>query len=96
MLDQSDTKQSSPRAADKKLILSFLRHIKAKELSIGRQAKYAFMLKRCALLMRVPFRKARRGDYEDLITRLADFTFVRKKYGEPPHYNPPPPWQTSG
>jgi len=36
------------RSADKKLILSFLRHIKAKEVGIGRQAKYAFMLMRCA------------------------------------------------
>ena len=51
------------RAADKRLILSFLRHIKAKEISLGRQAKYAFMLKRCAQLIRVPFRKAKRADY---------------------------------
>ncbi|MDG6971020.1 MAG: tyrosine-type recombinase/integrase [Nitrososphaerota archaeon] len=76
------------RAADKKLILSFLRHIKAKELSIGRQAKYAFMLKRCAQLMRVPFRRAKRADYEDLVTKLADFQFVRRKGGEPQHYTP--------
>lgn len=32
------------RAADKKPILSILGHIKAKEVGIGRQAKYAFML----------------------------------------------------
>jgi len=64
------------RSADKKLILSFLRHIKAKEISLGRQAKYAFMLKRCAQLIRVPFRKAKRADYEDLVTKLADFEFV--------------------
>jgi integrase len=76
------------RAADKKLILSFLGHIKAKEVSIGRQAKYAFMLKRCAQLMRVPFRRAKRADYEDLIMKLADFEFVRRKGGEPQHYTP--------
>lgn len=73
------------RGADKKLILSFLRHIKAKEISIGRQAKYAFMLKRCAQLMKVPFRKAKRKDYEDLVTSLADFEFERPK-GVKQHY----------
>ena len=76
------------RAADRKLILSYLGHIKAKEVSLGRQVKNAFMLKRCAQLIRVPFRKAKRADYEDLITRLADFEFVRKKGGEPQHYTP--------
>jgi integrase/recombinase XerD len=76
------------RAADKKLILSFLGHIKAKEVSVGRQAKYAFMLKRCAQLIRLPFRRARRADYEDLIMKLADFEFVRRKGGEPQHYTP--------
>ena len=75
------------RAADKKLILSFLRHIKAKEISLGRQAKYAFMLKRCAQLIRVAFRKAKRADYEDLVTKLADFEFERPK-GVKQHYTP--------
>jgi integrase len=75
------------RAADKKLILSFLRHIKAKEISLGRQAKYAFMLKRCAQLILVPFRKAKRADYEDLVTKLADFEFERPK-GVKQHYTP--------
>ena len=65
------------RAADKKLILSFLRHIKAKEISLGRHAKYAFMLKRCAQLFRVQFRKAKWADYEDLVTKLAEFEFDR-------------------
>ena len=75
------------RAADKKLIISFLRHIKAKEISLGRQAKYAFMLKRCAQLTRVPFRSAKRADYEDLVTKLADFEFERPK-GVKQHYTP--------
>lgn len=76
------------RAADRKLVFSFLRHIKAKGVSVGRQAKYGFMLMRCAQLIRVPFRRAKRADYEDLVTRLADFEFTKKKGGVPQHYSP--------
>ena len=46
------------------------------------------MLRRCAQLIRVPFRRARRRDYEDLTLHLADFEFVKQKGGEPQHYSP--------
>jgi integrase len=76
------------RNADRKLIVAFLRHIKAKGVSVGRQAKYAFMLRRCAQLARVSFRRAKRKDIEELVTRLADFEFVKKRGGTPERYKP--------
>ena len=66
------------RAPDRKLILAFLKHIQANQVSIGRQAKYVDTLHIAAVHIRVPFRRARRKDIEDLITRLADFEFVRR------------------
>jgi integrase/recombinase XerD len=76
------------RSDDRKLIQAFLKHIKAKNVSVGRQAKYAFMLMRCAQLTPVPFRRAKRKDVEELVTRLADYEFVKRKGGEPEHYKP--------
>ncbi len=76
------------RDGDRKLIQAFLRHIKAKNVSVGRQAKYAFMLRRCAQLVRVPFRKAKRKDIEDLVTRLSDYEFVMERNGKPRRYTP--------
>ncbi len=73
---------------DRKIIFSFLAHIKGKEISVGRQAKCAFMLMRCAQLIRTPFAKARRRDFEDLMVKLGDFEFTSKKYGPVKPYTP--------
>jgi integrase/recombinase XerD len=70
------------READRKLVQAFMRHIKAQGVSIGRQAKYVNHLRRSAQLIPVPFSKAKRGDIEELITRLTDFEwFVKRKDG---------------
>ena len=66
------------RAQDRKLIQAFMRHVTAQGISTGRQAKYINILLRCAQLIRVPFRRAKRRDIEDLITRLADYEIVTK------------------
>ncbi|MDG6972102.1 MAG: hypothetical protein JRM74_05395 [Nitrososphaerota archaeon] len=42
------------RAADRKLIQAFLRHIKAQDVSTGRLAKYTNMLHTASTLIRVP------------------------------------------
>lgn len=63
------------REQDRRAIQAFLRHIKAHGISTGRQAKYVNELHRCAQLIRVPFRKAKRRDMEDLITRLSDHEY---------------------
>jgi integrase/recombinase XerD len=76
------------RDGDRKLIQSFLRHIKAKNVSVGRQAKYAHMLRRCAQLVSVPFRDARRKDIEELVTKLSDYEFVVERNGKPRRYSP--------
>lgn len=67
------------RAEDKRLIFSFMSHIKAQQVSIGRQAKYINLLRRCAQLIRVPFRKAKRRDMEDLVTKITDYEVQSKK-----------------
>lgn len=70
------------RAADRKLIQAFMRHIKAQGVSVGRQGKYLNHLRRSAQLIPVPFSKAKREDIEELITRLTDFEwFVKRKDG---------------
>jgi integrase/recombinase XerD len=79
------------RPQDKKLISSFLKHLKAKEISLGRQAKYVNHLRTIAHNMSVPFRGAKRRDIEELITRLADHEIaVAKKDGTEPkrRYSP--------
>jgi len=70
------------RPQDRRLISSFLKHLKAKEISLGRQAKYVNHLRTIAHNMSVPFRSARRRNIEDLVTRLADHEIgVAKKDG---------------
>jgi hypothetical protein len=70
------------READRKLIQAFMRHIKAQGVSVGRLAKYLNHLRRCAQLIPVPFSRAKRGDIEELLTRLTDFEwFVKRKDG---------------
>jgi len=70
------------RESDRKLVQAFMRHIKAQGVSVGRQAKYLNHLRRCAQLIGVPFSRAKRGDIEELLTRLADFEwFVKRKDG---------------
>jgi integrase len=76
------------REGDRKLIQAFLKHIRAKNVSVGRQAKYAHMLRRCAQLIGVPFREARRKDIEDLVTKLSDYEFVVERNGKPRRYSP--------
>ena len=66
------------RAQDRRLILSFLKHIQANQVSVGRQSKYVNMLHIAAVHIRVPFRRAKRKDVEDLMTKLADYEFVRR------------------
>jgi hypothetical protein len=46
-------------------------HIKAQGVSFGRQAKYVNLLRRCAQLIRVPFRRAKRRDLEDMHAKIA-------------------------
>ena len=57
------------RPEDRKLILAFHRHIKAKKVSLGRQAKYLNHLIRCAQLIPTPFRRAKRVQVEELMNR---------------------------
>jgi integrase/recombinase XerD len=76
------------RAVDRRLIQAFLKHIRAKNISVGRQAKYCNLLIRCAQLIRVPFRRARRRDIEDLFTRLADYEFTSTRDGPRKRYKP--------
>ena len=76
------------RAADRSLILSFHKHIKAQGVSLGRQAKYLNNLRTVSLADRVPWRKAKRRDIEDLITKLADHEIVSKKTKQTRHYSP--------
>ena len=71
-------RDSKVRVQDRKLILSFLKHIQANQVSIGRQSKYVNTLHIAAAHIRVPFRRAKRRDMEDLMTRLADFEFARR------------------
>jgi hypothetical protein len=47
------------RAADRKLIQAFLRHIKAQDVSTGRLAKYTNMLHTASTLIRVPWSQSR-------------------------------------
>jgi len=72
---QGDTKV---RPEDRRLILAFLQHIKAKQVSVGRQAKYVWTLRRMALLMPVPFRRAKRRHIEEMVTRLGDHEITVK------------------
>ena len=67
------------RPEDRKLILAFLKHIKAKGVSVGRQAKYVYTLRRTAQLMPVPFRRAKRVHFEELVTLLTDFEWVQRR-----------------
>ena len=67
------------READRKLILAFHKHIKAQDVSLGRQAKYLNQLHTASTLMRVPWRRAKRADIEDLMTQLADHEIVTEK-----------------
>ena len=55
------------READRKLILAFHKHIKAQDVSLGRQAKYLNQLHTASTLMRVPWRRAKRTDIEDVL-----------------------------
>lgn len=55
-----------------------MKQIKAQEVPLGRQAKCLNLLRRVALLIGVSFRKAKRRDIEDLLTRLSDYEIVRK------------------
>ena len=66
------------RAQDKKLIQAFMKHVAAQGVSTGRRAKYVYVLQRCAQEIRVPFRRAKRRDIEDLIMRLTDHEIVTK------------------
>ncbi len=70
------------RLQDKKLIQAFMKHIKAQGVSLGQQAKYVNTLLAVSHHMRVPYRRAKRRDIEDLMTRLADHEIVvRNKDG---------------
>lgn len=70
------------RNQDRKLIQKFGKHIKAKGLSLGRQAKYLNMLRRCDQLIRVSFVRAKQTDMEDLMAKLSDYEYVlRHKNG---------------
>jgi len=76
------------RATDRRLLLSFHKHIKAQGVSLGRQAKYLNNLRTVSLAVRVPWRKAKRRDIEDLITKLADHEIVSKRTKQARHYSP--------
>ncbi|MDG6963021.1 MAG: tyrosine-type recombinase/integrase [Nitrososphaerota archaeon] len=87
--------QSDPqiRPEDRRLILSLHRHLKAKKVSLGRQAKYLNHLIRCAQLISVPFRKAKTRHMEELMVALADYEIARtrkngKKVKTGRHYSP--------
>ena len=58
-----------------------MRQAKAQEVSLGRQAKYVNTLTTVAHHMWVPFRRAKRKDIEDLMTRLADHEFTKEELG---------------
>src|SRR5712691_245553 len=64
-------KDETIRPQDRRLISSFLKHVKAKQISLGRQAKYVNHLRTIAHSMSVQFRNTKRRNIEDLITRLA-------------------------
>ena len=66
------------RLQDKKLIQAFMKQIKAQGVSLGRQAKYVNTLLAVSHHMRVPYRRAKRRDIEDLMTRLADHEIVAR------------------
>ncbi len=68
------------RPQDRKLIQAFMRQVKAQGVSVGRQAKYVNTLTTVAHHMRVPFRRAKRRDIEDLMTRLADHEFTKRNW----------------
>ena len=68
------------RSQDKKLIQAFMRQAKAQEVPLGRQAKYVNTLTTVAHHMWVPFRRAKRKDIEDLMTRLADHEFTKRNW----------------
>jgi integrase/recombinase XerD len=74
------------RPADQKLIEAFLKHIKAQDVSTGRLAKYVNTLHTASAMMRVPWRRARRKDIEDLMTKLVDREIVGKS-GEVRRYS---------
>jgi len=75
------------RAPDRKLILAFLEHIKAQNVSTGRLAKYVNMLRTASLMLRVPWRRAKRRDIEDLMVKLADHEIVNVRTKEMRHYS---------
>jgi len=75
------------RDEDRRLLLAFLEHIKALRVSTGRQAKYANMLRTTSHMLRVPWRRAKRKDIEDLMTKLADHEIVSKRTGAVRHYS---------
>jgi hypothetical protein len=75
------------RAPDRKLVLSFLEHIKAQKVSTGRLAKYVNMLRTASLTLRVLWRRAKRRDIEDLMVKLADHEIVNVRAKEERHYS---------
>ncbi len=75
------------RDEDRRLLLAFLEHIKALRVSTGRQAKYANMLRTASRMLRVPWRRAKRKDIEDLMTKLADHEIVSVRTGAVRHYS---------
>jgi integrase len=78
--------------ADRKLIWAFIRQVRAQGVSAGRQAKLLNHLRRIAQLIPVAFSKAKRGDIEELVTRLAKYEWVgRSRNGtiyRRTHYSP--------
>ena len=75
------------RDEDRRLLLAFLEHIKALRVSTGRQAKYANMIRTASHMLRVPWRRAKRKDIEDLMTKLADHEIVSVRTGAVRHYS---------
>jgi integrase/recombinase XerD len=75
------------RAPDRKLILAFLNHLKAQDVSTGRLAKYVNMLHTASVTLRVPWQRAKRKDIEDLMVQLTDHEIVSRRTKEVRHYS---------
>ncbi|MDV3278758.1 MAG: site-specific integrase [Nitrososphaerales archaeon] len=73
-------RDSRVRPQDKKLIRAFMKQVKAQGVSLGRQAKYVNTLMTVSHHMRVTYRRAKRRDIEDLMTRLADHEFTVRNW----------------
>jgi len=75
------------RAPDRKLILAFLNHLKAQNVSTCRLAKYVNMLHTAYVTLRVPWQRAKRKDIEDLMVKLTDHEIMSTRTKEVRHYS---------